>query len=41
MGQDIEIFKLNNTNDIFKDVESIVEQARGYAYNAVNIAMVQ
>ena len=41
MGQDIEIFKLNNTNDIFKDVENIVEQARGYAYNAVNIAMVQ
>ena len=41
MGQNIEIFKLNNTNDIFKDVESIVEQARGYAYNAVNIAMVQ
>lgn len=41
MGQDIEIFKLNNTNDIFKDVESIVEQARSYAYNAVNIAMVQ
>ena len=41
MGQDIEIFKLNNTNDIFKDIESIVEQARGYAYNAVNIAMVQ
>lgn len=41
MRQDIEIFKLNNTNDIFKDVENIVEQARGYAYNAVNIAMVQ
>lgn len=41
MGQDIEIFKLNNTNDIFKDVENIVEQARDYAYNAVNIAMVQ
>ena len=41
MGQDIEIFKLNNSNDIFKDVENIVEQARGYAYNAVNIAMVQ
>lgn len=41
MGRDIEIFKLNNTNDIFKDVENIVEQARGYAYNAVNIAMVQ
>ncbi len=41
MGQNIEIFKLNNTNDIFKDVESIVEQARKNAYNAVNIAMVQ
>ena len=37
----IDILKLSNTNDIFKDVESIVEQARGYAYNAVNIAMVQ
>ena len=41
MKQDIEILKVGNTGDIFKDVQNIIEQTRNYAYQAVNVAMVQ
>ena len=41
MKQDIEILKAGNTGDIFKDVQNIIEQTRNYAYQAVNVAMVQ
>lgn len=41
MGQDIEMLKVSNTNDIFKDVENIVESSRKYAYQTINIALVQ
>ena len=40
MKQDIEILKVGNTDDIFKDVQNIIEQTRNYAYHAVNVAMV-
>lgn len=40
MKQEIEILKGDNTGDIFKDVQNIIEQTRNYAYKAVNIAMV-
>ena len=41
MKQDIEILKTGNTGDIFKDAQNIIEQTRNYAYQAVNVAMVQ
>lgn len=41
MKQDIEILKAGNTGDIIKDVQNIIEQTRNYAYQAVNVAMVQ
>ena len=41
MKQDIEILKVGNTDDIFKDVQNIIEQTRNYAYQAINVAMVQ
>ena len=41
MKQDVEILNVNNTGDIFKDVQNIIEQTRDYAYQAVNVAMVQ
>lgn len=41
MKQDIEILKAGNTGDIFNDVQNIIEQTRNYAYQAVNVAMVQ
>lgn len=41
MKQDIEILKAGNTGDIFKDAQNIIEQTRNYAYQAVNVAMVQ
>ena len=37
----MEVFKLIKTDDIFKDVQIIIEQTRNYAYQAVNVAMVQ
>ena len=41
MKQDIEMYEISNTDDIFKDAQNIVEQTRNYAYQAVNIAMIQ
>ena len=41
MKQDIEILKAGNTGDIFKDAQNIIEKTRKYAYQAVNMAMVQ
>lgn len=41
MQQDIEILKAGNTGDIFRDAQNIIEQTRNYAYQAVNVAMVQ
>ena len=41
MKQDIEILKAGSTGDIFKDAQNIIEQTRNYAYQAVNVAMVQ
>ena len=41
MKQELEILKASNTGDIFKDVQNIIEQTRNYAYQAVNVAMVQ
>jgi len=41
MKQDIEILKASNTGDILKDAQNIIEQTRNYAYQAVNVAMVQ
>lgn len=35
------MYEISNTDDIFKDVQNIVEQTRNYAYQAVNIAMIQ
>lgn len=35
------MYEINNTDDIFKDAQNIVEQTRNYAYQAVNIAMIQ
>lgn len=41
MIQDSDILKTSNTNDIFKDARNIIEQTRNYAYQAVNVSMVQ
>jgi predicted nuclease of restriction endonuclease-like (RecB) superfamily len=41
MNQDIGMYEISNTDDIFKDAQNIVEQTRNYAYQAVNIAMIQ
>lgn len=41
MKQDIGMYEISNTDDIFKDAQNIVEQPRNYAYQAVNIAMIQ
>lgn len=42
MKKDIEILSsINNSDDIFKDVQNIIEQTRNYAYQAVNVAMIQ
>ena len=41
MKYDIEILKANNTDDIFKDIQNIIEQTRDYAYQAINVVMVQ
>jgi len=41
MKQNIDILKTGNTADIFKDAQNIIEHARNYAYQAVNVAMVQ
>ena len=35
------MYEISNTDDIFKDAQNIVEQPRNYAYQAVNIAMIQ
>ena len=40
MKQDIGMYEISNTDDIFKDAQNIVEQTRNYAYQAVNIAMI-
>ena len=41
MIQDIDILKTSYTDDIFKDARNIIEQTRNYAYQAVNVSMVQ
>ena len=41
MKQEIGILSTNNTDDIYKDMQAIIEQTRNYAYQAVNTAMVQ
>lgn len=41
MKHDIGMYEISNTDDIFKDAQNIVEQTRNYAYQAVNIAMIQ
>lgn len=41
MLEQIETIKSDNTDDIFIDVQNIIEQSRKNAYQAVNIAMVQ
>ncbi|MBR7183303.1 MAG: DUF1016 family protein [Alistipes sp.] len=41
MKQVFEILKEENSGDIFKDAQSIIEQSRNYAYQVVNIAMIQ
>ena len=41
MLEKIETIKSDNTDDIFMDVQNIIEQSRKYAYQAVNMAMVQ
>ena len=41
MKQDRELVLADNTDDIFKDMQNIIEQTRNYAYQAVNVAMVQ
>ena len=41
MAYDTKIIKVENTCDIFADVQNIIEQTRQYAYHAVNVAMVQ
>lgn len=41
MKQEIKIPKTSNSHDIFKDVQSIIEQTRSNAYQAINVAMVQ
>lgn len=40
-GTEFEILKTNNTGNIYKDAQNIIEQARKYAYQAIDIAMVQ
>ncbi len=41
MKHNLELLKESNTGDIFKDAQHIIEQSRHYAYQAVNVAMVQ
>ena len=41
MKQNIGIVLADNTGDIFKDTQNIIEQTRNYAYQAVNVAMIQ
>ncbi|MBO5881998.1 MAG: DUF1016 family protein [Alistipes sp.] len=41
MEQDSKIVTIENTSDIFADVQSIIEQTRKYAYQAINVAMVR
>ena len=37
----VEKYSTDTTNNIYNDVKQIVESSRQYAYNAVNVAMVQ
>ena len=41
MRQEVGILSTNNTDDIYKDMQAIIEQTRNNAYQAVNTAMVQ
>ncbi len=41
MKKNIDILKTISSDNIFNDVQSIIEQSRSYAYQAVNVAMVQ
>lgn len=41
MKQEVGILSINNTDDIYKDMQAIIEQTRNYAYQAVNTAMIQ
>ena len=41
MGRDTNIIDIVSTSDVFADVKNIIEQTRSYAYQAVNVAMVQ
>ena len=41
MKTDKELLKFTNTDDIFRDVQYIIEQSRIQAYHAINKALVQ
>lgn len=41
MKQDNEELKISNTGDIYKDAQNIIEKTRNYAYQAINVALVQ
>lgn len=41
MKQDAEMLRIGSTDDIFNDVQNIIEVTRNYAYQAINVAMVQ
>lgn len=41
MMDKIDIIKVQNSTDFLKDAKDIIEQSRNYAYNAVNVAMIQ
>ena len=36
-----DIIKYQNTDDVLKDVCSIIDSAKNYAYQSVNIALIQ
>ena len=41
MKQNDEILKIANSDNIYRDVQYIIERTRNYAYQAVNVAMIQ
>ena len=41
MEPNVRILSINNTDNIYEDVQVIIEHTRNYAYQAINTAMLQ
>ena len=41
MKQEVGMLSTNNTDDIYKDMQTIIDRTRNYVYQAVHTAMIQ